>query len=100
MRSAPNSLAWARAKAKAFSLAGISEAKRMVEGLLQPGRRAAAMGTALRCGANANYGLAAHAVRRGTGDSDLKHQIWCGDPFAESPAILDAVVKDAAPCEP
>ena len=35
-------------KVKAFSLAGISEAKRMVEGLLQPGFMVA-MGTSLKC---------------------------------------------------
>ena len=42
---APNSFACASAKAKAFSLAGVSEAKRMVEGLLHPGLSAIAMGT-------------------------------------------------------
>src|ERR1035438_1236350 len=36
-RSEPNSAAWAKAKAKAFSLTGNSAAKRMVEGLLHPG---------------------------------------------------------------
>src|ERR1035438_6525415 len=37
MSSAPNSAACAKATAKAFSLTGISVAKRMVDGLLQPG---------------------------------------------------------------
>src|SRR5215472_3895542 len=46
MRSAAASRAWASAKLKARSLAGISEAKRMVEGLLQPGLLA--MGNLLR----------------------------------------------------
>src|SRR5580692_10181312 len=44
MRLASNSLACATAKFRAFSLAGISEAKRMVEGLLHPGLIAVAMG--------------------------------------------------------
>jgi hypothetical protein len=45
IRSAPNSEACASANEKAFWLAGISDVKRMVEGLLQPGLITAAMGT-------------------------------------------------------
>jgi hypothetical protein len=41
-------MACARANEKAFSFAGISEAKRMVEGLIQPGFNTAAMGTSFR----------------------------------------------------
>src|ERR1035441_3792672 len=49
MRSEPNSLAWASANEKAFSLGGISVANRMVEGFVQPGFNTAAIGNSLRC---------------------------------------------------
>jgi hypothetical protein len=52
------------AKLRAFSFAGISEAKRMVEGLFHPGFVIAAMGTSLTCGVTVANPVAVVGARR------------------------------------
>src|SRR5215469_16211092 len=92
MRSAPNSFACASAKEKALSLAGISEAKRMVEGLLQPGLNAIAMGTSFNVRSNYCRAKGKSAVSESTSTCDLSHLSSDGSPKD------GAVPPSPAPC--
>src|SRR5664279_2684517 len=73
MRSAPNSVACANAYAKAFSFAGTSEAKRMVDGLLHPGFKRIGIQTSYRADINDNRLLASTEVRALTLSCDPNH---------------------------
>src|ERR1700722_8031832 len=79
MRSAPNSAACARAKAKAFSLAGISEAKTMVEGLLHPGLSRSAIGNLLAVRKNVIKDVTGLAVSGDTCRGEMNHAVRMAD---------------------